>query len=58
MKKMVLGTIVYVILVIIAIIIIILLLKFLFQLFFVIPFGTDYYSGDLLYAKEILLPMN
>ena len=55
---MVLGTIIYVILVIIAIIIIILLLKFLFQLFFVIPFGTDYYSTDLLYAKEILLPMN
>jgi hypothetical protein len=57
-KRMVLGTIVYVILVIIAIIIIILLLKFLFQLFFVIPFGIDYYSGDLLYAKEILLSMN
>ena len=55
--EMVLGTIVYVILVIIAIIIIILLLKFLFQLFFVIPVGTDY-SADLLYAKEILLPMN
>ena len=57
MKKMVLGTIVYVILVIIAIIVIILLLKFLFQLFFVIPFETDY-SADLLYAKEILLSMN
>ena len=55
--EMVLGTIVYVILVIIAIIIIILLLKFLFQLFFVIPVGTDY-SADLLYAKEILLPVN
>jgi hypothetical protein len=55
---MVLGTIVYVILVIIAIIIIILLLKFLFQLFFVIPFGVDYESADLLYAKEILLPTN
>jgi hypothetical protein len=58
MKKMVLGAIVYVILVIIAIIIIILLLKFLFQLFFVIPFGTEYYSVELLYTKEILLPMN
>jgi hypothetical protein len=57
-KKMVLGTIVYVILVIIAIIIIILLLKFLFQLFFVIPVGMDYFSGDLLYAKEILLPIH
>ena len=55
---MVLGTIVYVILVIIAIIIIILLLKFLFQLFFVIPFGVGYDSADLLYAKEILLPTN
>jgi hypothetical protein len=54
---MVLGTIVYVILVIIAIIIIILLLKFLFQLFFVVPFEQDYF-GDLLYAKEILLPMS
>jgi len=54
---MVLGTIVYVIVVIIAIIIIILLLKFLFQLFFVIPIEQDY-SADLLYAKEILLPMN
>jgi hypothetical protein len=56
--RMVLGTLVYVILVIIAIVIIILLLKFLFQLFFVIPVGTDYYSADLLYAKEILLPMS
>jgi hypothetical protein len=55
--RMVLGTLVYVILVIIAIVIIILLLKFLFQLFFVIPVGTGY-STDLLYAKEILLPMN
>jgi len=55
---MVLGTIDYVILVIITVIIIILLLKFLFQLFFVMPFGTDYNSGDLLYAKEILLPIN
>ena len=54
---MVLGTLVYVILVIIAIVIIILLLKFLFQLFFVIPVGTDY-SADFLYAKEILLPIN
>ena len=54
---MVLGTIVYVILVIIAIVIIILLLKFLFQLFFVIPIRTDY-SADLIYAKEILLPMS
>ena len=53
---MVLGTLVYVILVIIAIVIIIFLLKFLFQLFFVIPVGVDY-STDLLYAKEILLPM-
>jgi hypothetical protein len=55
---MVFGTIVYVILVIVAIIIIILLLRFLFQLFFVIPFGTEYNSGDLLYVKEILLPIN
>ena len=55
--RMVLGTLVYVILVIIAIVIIILLLKFLFQLFYVIPVGTDY-SADFLYAKEILLPMN
>jgi hypothetical protein len=54
---MVLGTLVYVILVIIAIVIIILLLKFLFQLFFVIPIVADY-SADLLYAKEILLPMS
>lgn len=53
---MVLGTLVYVILVIIAIVIIILLLKFVFQLFFVIPIGTDY--SDLLYAKEILLPLS
>ena len=55
--EMVLGIIVYVILVIIAIIIIILLLKFLFQLFFIMPIGTDY-SSDILYAKEILLPMS
>jgi hypothetical protein len=54
---MVLGTLVYVILVIIAIVIIILLLKFLFQLFFIMPVGIDY-SSDMLYAKEILLPMN
>ena len=54
---MVLGTIVYVIIVIIAIIIIIMLLKFLFQLFFIIPVEQDY-TADLLYAKEILLPMN
>jgi hypothetical protein len=54
---MVLGTLMYVILVIIAIIIIIFLLKFLFQLFFVIPVGTDY-SVDTLSAKEILLSMN
>jgi hypothetical protein len=55
--KMVLGTLVYIIVIIIVIIVIIALLKFLFQLFFVIPVGTDY-STDLLYAKEILLPMN
>jgi hypothetical protein len=54
---MVLGTLLYVILVIIAIVIIILLLKYLFQLFFVIPVGTDYHA-DLLYAKEILLSLN
>lgn len=54
---MVLGTLVYIIIIIIVIIIIIALLKFLFQLFFVIPVGSDY-SADLLYAKEILLPMN
>jgi hypothetical protein len=54
---MVLGTLVWIILVIIAIIIIIFLLKFLFQLFFVIPVGTDY-STDLQYAKEILLPIS
>ena len=54
---MVLGTLVYIIIIIIVIIVIIALLKFLFQLFFVIPVGTDY-STDLLYAKEILLPMN
>jgi hypothetical protein len=55
---MVLGTLLYVIIVIIAIIIIIFLLQFLFGLFFVMPFGTDYSATDLLYAKEILLPMN
>ena len=55
--KMVLGTLVYVIIIIVVIIVIIALLKFLFQLFFVIPVGTDY-SADLLYAKEILLPMS
>lgn len=55
--RMVLGTLVYVILVIVAIIIIIFLLKYLFQLFFVAPIGTDY-STDLFYLKEILLPMN
>ena len=54
---MVLGTLVYIIIIIIVIIVIIALLKFLFQLFFVIPFGTDY-AADLLYAKEILLLMN
>jgi len=55
--KMVLGTLVYIIIIIVIIIIIIALLKFLFQLFFIMPIGTDY-SSDLLYAKEILLPMN
>jgi hypothetical protein len=54
---MVLGTLLYVILVIIAIVIILFLLKFLFQLFFVMPVGTDY-SADLLYAREVLLPMS
>jgi hypothetical protein len=54
---MVLGTLVYIIVIIIVIIVIIALLKFLFQLFFVMPVGTDY-STDLLYAKEILLQMN
>ena len=54
---MVLGTLIYIIIIIIVVIVIIALLKFLFQLFFVIPVGTDY-SADLLYAKEILLPMN
>ena len=37
-----LGTLVYIIIIIIVIIVIIALLKFLFQLFFVIPFATDY----------------
>ena len=54
---MVLGTLIYIIIIIIVVIIIIALLKFLFQLFFVIPVGSDYYA-DLLYAKEILLPIN
>jgi hypothetical protein len=54
---MVLGTLLWIIIIIIVVIVIIALLKFLFQLFFVIPFGTDYLV-DLLYAKEILLPMN
>ena len=54
---MVIGTLIYIIIIIIVVIIIIALLKFLFQLFFVIPVGSDY-SADLLYAKEILLPIN
>jgi hypothetical protein len=54
---MVLRTLLYVIIIIVVIIVIIALLKFLFQLFFVMPIGTDY-SSDFLYAKEILLPMN
>ena len=54
---MVLGTLVYIIVIIIGVIVIIALLKFLFQLFFVIPIGTDHYA-DILYAKEILLSMN
>jgi|GEM_PF-453632 len=49
--KMVLGTLVYIIIIIVVIIVIIALLKFLFQLFFVIPVGTDY-SADLLYARD------
>ena len=52
--KMVLGTLLYIIIIIVVIIVIIALLKFLFQLFFVIPVGTDY-SVYILYAKEILL---
>jgi hypothetical protein len=52
---MVLGTLLWIIVIIIVIIVIVALLKFLFQLFFVIPVGTDY-SADLLYAKEILVP--
>jgi hypothetical protein len=51
---MVLGTLLWIIVIIVVIIVIIALLKFLFQLFFVIPIGTDY-SADLLYTKEILL---
>ena len=47
----------YIIVIIIVVIVIIALLKFLFQLFFVIPIGTDHYA-DILYAKEILLSMN
>ena len=54
---MVIGTLVYIIVIIIVVIVIIALLKFLFQLFFVIPIGTDHYA-DILYAKEILLSMN
>ena len=54
---MVLGTLLWIIVIIIVIIVIVALLKFLFQLFFVVPVGTDY-SADLLYAKEILLPIN
>lgn len=52
--RMVLGTLLYIIIIIIVVIVIIALLKFLFQLFFVIPIGTDY-SGDISYAKELLL---
>jgi hypothetical protein len=51
---MVLGTLLWIIIIIIVIIVIVALLKFLFQLFFVIPVGTEY-SADLLYAKDILL---
>jgi uncharacterized membrane protein len=54
---MVLGTLLWIIVVIVVIIVIVTLLKFLFQLFFVVPVGIDY-STDLLYAKEILLPIN
>jgi hypothetical protein len=54
--EMVLGTLLWVIVIIIVIIVIVALAKFLFQLFFVIPIGTDYYT-DLLYTKAILLPM-
>ena len=53
---MVLGTLLWIIVIIVVIIVIVALLKFLFQLFFVIPVGTDS-STDLQYAKEILLPM-
>ena len=48
---MVLGTLVYIIIIIIVIIIIIALLKFLFQLFFIIPVGTDY-STDFCTLKK------
>jgi hypothetical protein len=54
---MVLGTLLWIIVIIIIIIVIVALLKFLFQLFFIIPIGTDY-SVDILYAKQILLPMS
>jgi hypothetical protein len=54
---MVLGTLLYIIIIIVVIIVIIALIKFVFQLFFVIPGGTDHY-GDILYAKEVLLSMN
>jgi hypothetical protein len=53
---MVLGTLLWIIVVIVVIIVIVALLKFLFQLFFLVPVGTDY-SADLLYAREVLLPM-
>ena len=42
--KIVLGALVYIIIIIIVIVIIIALLKFLFQLFFVISVGSDYYA--------------
>jgi hypothetical protein len=53
---MVLGTLLWIIVVIVVIIVIVALLKFLFQLFFLVPVGTGY-SADLLYAREVLLPM-
>lgn len=54
---MVLGALLWIIVVIVVIIVIVALLKFLFQLFFVMPIGTDYHA-DLLYIKEILLSLN
>jgi hypothetical protein len=51
---MVLGTLIYIIIIIVVIIVIIALLKFLFQLFFTAPIGTESLDSEI-FARAMLV---